>query len=234
MFIRSLTRFAMVACMGLLAFGLARVPAAAQTPEADKAAQVVESAKAEAAQIVEAAKLQAAKILAASAGFTPAPAKKPDPDFPLTKGPYRGATIGDFLILVPITPKQAEKGLKFVKEIPLNRGMVFFQKSKSPALVTTGDCPAMDLVFIAPDGTIQVILAVPAAKAGLKDEELPRCTLKGISTKAEAEKLAPSLAHTAFVVQVGAGEGTRFAKSWKAEMTERFLKADPNHRVWGF
>jgi uncharacterized membrane protein (UPF0127 family) len=249
MFNRCFKHSVLVATVGLLALGLAVAPAAAQSSElakpsdatnpqvivaADKADKIIADAKVEAAKIIEAAKAQANKILAETKTGPAKPPAKPEPDFPLTKGPYRGATIGDFQILVPTNAKQADKGLKFLDQVPTNRGMVFVQKAKSPAIVTTGDCPALDLVFIAPDGAIQVIISTPAAKAGVKPDDLSRFTVEGACTKSQAETLAPTLAHTAFVVQVRAGEGARFAKSWKADMTDRFLNADPNHRVWGF
>ena len=239
----------MMTLVGIFVIGLAVTPAFSQAavlakpsdaanPQvivaAEKADKIIQEAKVEAAKIVEAAKAQAIKILAETkTGPAKAPAK-PEPDFPLTKGPYRGAMIGDFQILVPITAKQAEKGLKYLDRVPSNRGMVFFQKINSPAIVTTGDCPALDLVFIAQDGSIQLVFSAPASKPGVKPEDLPRFTLGGACSKDQAEKIAPTLAHTAFVVQVGAGEGVRFSKAWKTDMTDRFLKADPNHRVWGF
>lgn len=185
------------------------------------------------------------QVAAAPAAATapPAPAQKP-----LTVGPYRGAEIGEFGILVHITKDQREKGLKYLPAVPKDRGMVWFYKDKSPALFDTRDyLVKVDLVFIGADGKIQKILTAepvqpappappPAAPAQgePKPAPIPAWTVKGLIPAGDVEKVSAELPHTKFVVALGEGEGERFAKAWKPSMTKRFLNADRNHRVWGF
>lgn len=167
---------------------------------------------------------------------------------PLTVGPYCGADIGEFGILVHITKEQREKGLKHLSAIPAGRGMVWIYKDKSPALFDSRDyLVKVELVFIGADGKIQKVLTaepvppappeptpIAAAKSEPKSTPIPVWTVKGFIPANDVEKVSAELPHTKFVVALGEGQGAQFAKAWKPTMTKRFLNADRNHRVWGF
>lgn len=164
----------------------------------------------------------------------PAPQPPPAPK-PLTVGPYRGAEVGGYGILVHITKDQRAKGLKYVKEIPADRGMVWVYMDKTAALFDTRDyLVKVDLVFIADNGAIQAVVTADPAPAGTKDADLAPWTVKGRIAAADVAKATLELPHTRFVVALAEGEGLKFSKAWKPKMTKRFLSPDRNHRIWGF
>lgn len=152
---------------------------------------------------------------------------------PFAEGPYRTFKAGTFELLVANTPRKADHGLMYVTHIPENKGMVFVQAPKTPAVFWMRGCSIqMDLVFIGPNGEVQQILTAQPTLDATPDKHLPIYTAKGVLTRDQVLAEGKRLVATSLVIEVAYGMGARFAQEWRPEMISAVANATGEE--WGF